>query len=77
MACNTHADATLVEVDMKTGKKKRKKKYKAIDYVSFVKKKAMAKYPWDACIKDMTEEYGNRETAAKVCAAIKNRTVNR
>jgi hypothetical protein len=76
MACDSHADATLVEVDMKTGEKKRKKKYKAIDYVSFVKKQAMAKYPWNQCIRDMVKEYGDKTTAEKVCAAIKNRTVN-
>jgi hypothetical protein len=32
-------------------------------------------YPWDKCMADMTARYGNKETAAKVCAAIKNRTV--
>lgn len=33
-------------------------------------------YPWDTCIADMVKEYGNKETAQKVCAAIKNRTIS-
>jgi hypothetical protein len=37
----------------------------------------MAKYPWDQCIRDQMKEYGNKETAEKVCASIKNRTVKR
>ena len=28
-------------------------------------------YPWDDCIADATERYGDEETAAKVCGAIK------
>jgi hypothetical protein len=35
----------------------------------------LADYPWDTCINDMMKEYGNKETAQKVCAAIKNRTI--
>ncbi len=34
----------------------------------------MLKYTWDECIRDMKKEYGNEETAAKVCAVIKNKT---
>lgn len=30
-----------------------------------------AKYPWDDCIKDQMEQYGDKETAEKVCGAIK------
>ena len=37
----------------------------------------MLKYSWNECIADQMKEYGNKETAAKVCAAIKNRTVKR
>lgn len=33
-------------------------------------------YPWDQCMKDMTEEYGDEETAKKVCASIKDRTIS-
>tara|TARA_R100000781_G_scaffold109208_1_gene74063 strand:- start:2943 stop:3743 length:801 start_codon:yes stop_codon:yes gene_type:complete len=44
---------------------------------SFVISKALAKYPWKQCISDMVKEYGSKETAAKVCSAIKNKTVNR
>tara|TARA_R110002012_G_C11676454_1_gene613827 strand:- start:18623 stop:19390 length:768 start_codon:yes stop_codon:yes gene_type:complete len=35
----------------------------------------MLKYDWDTCIKDMKKEYGDEETAAKVCSAIKRGTV--
>ena len=29
-------------------------------------------YPWDECIKDQTERYGDEETAKKVCGYIKS-----
>ena len=74
MPCSDHASATMREEHGKTGKKKRKKKYSMLEYVSFVKRKAMLKYSWDECMRDMKKEYGNKETAAKVCAAIKNKT---
>lgn len=32
--------------------------------------KEAAKYPWDQCIKDQMAEYGDRETAEKVCGKI-------
>ena len=32
-------------------------------------------YPWDECIADQMAEYGNEETANKICGAIKNRTI--
>lgn len=32
------------------------------------------KYPWDQCIKDQMEQYGDKETAEKVCGAIKARS---
>ena len=35
----------------------------------------LAAYPWDECIADQMAEYGNEETANKICAAIKNRTI--
>jgi hypothetical protein len=28
-------------------------------------------YPWDECIADQTEKYGDEETAKKICGAIK------
>jgi hypothetical protein len=31
----------------------------------------LAAYPWDQCIADQTEKYGDEETAKKVCGAIK------
>lgn len=30
-----------------------------------------AEYPWDECMLDQTERYGDEETAAKICGAIK------
>lgn len=32
---------------------------------------AMEKYPWDECVADQLERYGDEETARKVCGAIK------
>ena len=31
----------------------------------------LAAYPWDQCIIDQTKQYGDEETAKKVCGAIK------
>lgn len=31
----------------------------------------MKDYPWEECIADQIERYGDEETAAKVCGAIK------
>jgi len=31
----------------------------------------MESYPWDECMIDQMERYGDEETAAKVCGAIK------
>ena len=80
MACETHEDSVKKEyVEDEFGKKKKKykKKYKYAEYAAFVNRQAMAVYKWDQCIKDMVKQYGSKETAAKVCSAIKNRTVNR
>jgi len=77
MACEDHATSTTKEEYNETGKRKYKRKYKQLEYVSFIKKQALLKYPWDQCMRDMIKEYGNKETAAKVCSAIKNKTVNR
>jgi len=76
MACKDHSEATMKEeLYTKNGKKKRKKKYKTLEQISFAKRKALLKYSWDDCMRDQIREYGDKETAAKVCAAIKNRTV--
>ena len=77
MPCDDHASATTREEHAETGRKKRKRKYKMLEYVAYAKRKAMLKYSWDDCMRDQIKEYGNKETAAKVCAAIKNRTVKR
>ena len=79
MPCVDHASATMrEEMEGDHGKKKkRKRKYKMLEYVAYAKRKAVLKYSWDDCMRDQMKEYGNKETAAKVCAAIKNRTVKR
>ena len=77
MPCDDHATATAREEYAETGKRKYKKKYKILENVAFAKRKAMLKYSWDDCIRDQMKEYSNKETAAKVCAAIKNITVKR
>jgi hypothetical protein len=77
MPCVDHSSATMKQEHSETGKRKYKKKYKMLEYVAYAKRKAMLKYSWDDCMKDQMKEYGNKETAAKVCAAIKNKTVRR
>ena len=42
----------------------------------YITKKALAKYPWKQCIADMKKRYG-KESAAKICSAIKSGTVKR
>ena len=36
--------------------------------------KAGADYPWDECISDMTEQYGDEDTANRVCGMIRARS---
>ena len=77
MPCVDHSSATMKQEHSETGKRKYKKKYKMLEYVAYAKRKAMLKYSWEDCMRDQMKEYGNKETAAKVCAAIKNKTVKR
>ena len=80
MACETHEDSTKVEYkENELGKKRKKykKKYKYVEYADFVNNQALAKYPFEQCLRDMIKQYGNKQTAIKVCSAIKNRTVKR
>jgi len=42
----------------------------------YITKRALAKYPWKQCIADMKKKYG-KESAAKICSAIKSGTVKR
>ena len=78
MPCIDHSTATQADETLgKDGKRKYKRKYKALDQINFARRKALLKYSWDDCMRDQMKEYGNKETAAKVCAAIKNRTVKR
>lgn len=37
----------------------------------------LADYPWDQCIADQTEKYGDEETAKKVCGYIKSKYGNK
>ena len=53
------------------------KKYKYNEYASFVNRQALEKYPFAQCVKDMTKQYGNKETAEKVCSAIKREYVKK
>ena len=76
MACVDHSTAVNKE-ELDKKKKKKKHQYSSLEQISFAKKKALAKYSWDECIADQMKEYGNEETAAKVCSAIKNKTVKR
>ena len=39
--------------------------------VEEMRKYKMKKYPWDECISDQMEKYGDEETAKKICGAIK------
>lgn len=66
MSCKSHQEL------MK--KRKRKIKSKKAKYTS---SDELAKYDWDQCIRDQMKQYGNKETAEKVCASIKNKTVRR
>jgi hypothetical protein len=77
MPCVDHSSATMKQEHSETGKRTYKKKYKMLEYVAYAKRKAMLKYSWDDCMRDQMKQYGNKETAAKVCAAIKNKTVRR
>lgn len=36
-----------------------------------LERESKEKYPWDDCIKDQMEQYGDKETAEKVCGKIK------
>lgn len=38
-----------------------------------IKELRMAKYPWSECMSDQMKEYGNKDTAQKVCGSIKAR----
>ena len=80
----THAheiDGYTYFMSCKSHKELMKKRKKKIDYKIAKYRNSnsndLAKYDWDQCMRDQMAEYGNEETAAKVCAAIKNKTVNR
>mgnify|MGYP003624379477 CR=1 FL=1 len=65
MSCKSHTELL--------NKRKKKIKYKSKKYRS----SDLESYPWDDCIRDQMKEYGDKETAEKVCAAIKNRSVKK
>ena len=68
MGCKSHQEVM----------KKRKKKiaYRSNKYRS-QESNEMEAYPWDECIRDQMKEYGDKETAEKVCASIKNKSANK
>ena len=69
MGCKSHQEL------MK--KRKIKIEHKTNKYRGKYSDQDLEAYPWDQCIKDQMKEYGDKETAEKVCASIKNRTVKR
>jgi len=83
MACENHADAVednfkTIEQEDEFGKKKKKKKKKKYqkknkyaEQIIFARRKALAKYPWDQCIRDQKKRYGSDEAAKKICGWIK------
>tara|TARA_R110002020_G_scaffold183360_2_gene379638 strand:- start:916 stop:1923 length:1008 start_codon:yes stop_codon:yes gene_type:complete len=80
MACTEHSQAVAENYTEVKGKKRKKRKRGYMKYaeaLEFGRKQALASYPWAECIRDQKKRYGSEETAAKVCAAIKNRTVRR
>jgi len=61
MPCNDHSTATMVEyVEDEFGekKKKMKKKYKMLKYVSYANTTALKRYDLNECIRDMRKKYG-------------------
>jgi hypothetical protein len=40
--------------------------------ISELAAKGEASYPWDQCIEDQTKQYGDKDTAEKVCGYIKS-----
>ena len=87
MPCIDHKTATIVEYienDLGERRKKPKKKYKTLKYISYLKNKALAQYSWQQCIRDMRQEYGQKTKGTEgkckgklladcICASIKNR----
>jgi thiol-disulfide isomerase/thioredoxin len=76
MACESHADAigdNYSEDDFGKKKKKYKKKNIYAEQILYAKKQALAKYPWEQCIREQKKQYGSEETAKKICGYIKSR----
>ena len=74
MPCKTHAKAiqdkfTIDELGNK--KRKKKKKYKYVSYSDFIYKKALEKYGWSECMRDMVSKFSNKKIATKVCSSFK------
>ena len=42
-----------------------------VNEIKEIKEEIMKDYPWEQCIADQIERYGDEETAKKVCGAIK------
>jgi len=76
MACESHevaVDDNYEEDDFGKKKKKYKKKNYMAEQIIFARRKALAKYPWEQCIRDQKKRYGSEETAKKICGYIKSK----
>tara|TARA_R100001443_G_scaffold104621_2_gene113317 strand:- start:1795 stop:2793 length:999 start_codon:yes stop_codon:yes gene_type:complete len=74
MPCKTHAKAIqdkFTTDELGNTKKKKKKKYKYVSYSDFIHKKALEKYRWSECMRDMVGKFSNKKIAAKVCGSFK------
>ena len=79
MACEDHKEAIQDNYDEDDfGKKKKKYKRKNVyaEQIIFAKNRALARYPWDQCIRDQKKKYGSEETAKRICGWIKSRYGN-
>lgn len=76
MACESHSEAigdNYDEDDFGKKKKKYKKRNKYAEQILYAKKRALAKYSWDDCMREQKKQYGSEETAKKICGYIKSR----
>ena len=63
MPCKDHATATKIEYDVDelgNKKKKRRKKYDMLKYVSFVNQQSIKRYDMNECIKDFKRKFGSQ-----------------
>ena len=87
MPCKDHKTSTMdryVEDEFGEKKKMKKKKYKMLKYISFIKRQALKRYDWNECIRDMKRKFGqqtqgkegickDKPLAECMCRAMNNR----